>query len=269
MTDLDIVLYRSGSRWATPWEEAFAAGLRRHGVAFEQRPQAEWRVSDLAVIWAHRQRPLFDAQRAAGKHYLVMERGYVGDRMAWTSLGLDGLNGRARFPRAPDGARWGRHFADLLRPWSRAAGGTGLVIGQVPGDAALCGLDVAEWSRGVRLRLSQIGLSTRFRPHPLSDTPPARSLAEDLAGAALVVTFNSNAGVLAVLAGVPTVALDRGSMAWPVAGHALDETVRPDRTGWAHDLAWAQWTEAEIAAGTPWPHIAPLLERGDHDAPDA
>jgi hypothetical protein len=54
---------------------------------------------------------------------------------------------------------------------------------------------------------------------------------------------------------VPTVTLDEGAMAWDVAGHKLGDTIRPDRTRWAHNLAMTQWSLGEIADGTMWDHL--------------
>ena len=82
------------------------------------------------------------------------------------------------------------------------------------------------------------------------------SLADCLADARWVVTFNSNSGVDAVLAGVPTVAVDQGAMAWAVTGR--DPTVQPptpDRSTWAAELAWCQWTLDEIKKGVAWDHL--------------
>jgi hypothetical protein len=70
-----------------------------------------------------------------------------------------------------------------------------------------------------------------------------------MAGAGLVVTFNSNTGVDAALFGRPVIAMDEGSMAWPVAGHQVTEIVMPDRSAWAARLAWCQWTMDEMRSG--------------------
>jgi hypothetical protein len=79
------------------------------------------------------------------------------------------------------------------------------------------------------------------------------NLAEALAGAAFAVTWNSNSGVDAAMAGVPVVAMDEGSMAWPVAAHDLGAVPRlPERRPWAAQLAWCQWRPEEIADGTAW-----------------
>jgi hypothetical protein len=43
------------------------------------------------------------------------------------------------------------------------------------------------------------------------------------------------------------------SMAWPMASHNLREPVRtPDRSQWAYNLAYRQWTLEEIASGEFW-----------------
>ena len=146
------------------------------------------------------------------------------------------------------------------------------VLGQVPGDAALYGLDLDAWAQRTCAALLAQGRTVRYRPHPLvrrcgdvrcpaGATGSTGSLDEDLAGAALAVTFNSTAGVEAVLAGVPTVALDVGAMAWPVTTHDLASVQTPEREPWAHRLAWCQWTIEEIASGLAWEHLAAAGER--------
>jgi hypothetical protein len=230
-----------------------AAGLGRHGLAVRWN---EHRPCDIAIVWGGRQR-----ERVVGEagHVLVMERGHVGDRMTMTSCGWDGLARRGHYPRATDGgARWRARYGELMQPWTERDG-YALVIGQVDGDAALGGLDVARWREETERELVRLGWRPVFRPHPVVSRPK-RPLAADLRGAALCVTYNSTTGVEAVLAGVPTVTLDAGAMAWPVASHRLgDPASRPEREPWAHDLAWAQWSLDEIASGETWAHLGPLI----------
>jgi hypothetical protein len=105
-----------------------------------------------------------------------------------------------------------------------------------------------------------------FRPHPhprgewlrLPDVETSTgTLAEALDGAAFAVTCNSNSAVDAVLAGVPTVTLDYGAMAWDVTSHDLDQPiVTPDRDAWAAWLAGVQWSHDEIRSGTAWASVS-------------
>ncbi len=262
---LDCVIYRAGQPWAEPKLDAFVQGLRAHGIEPEERQAEDWRVSDLAVVWAHRDTKLHNMQGAAGKHYLVLERGYIGDienRRRWTSCGYDGLNGRADFCNAdvtPE--RWEEHFAGSMQPW-RGGGDYALLMGQVRGDASLSGVDIEQWYTETAQALSGLGWTVMFRPHPRDrmQAPDGAyvlesSLDSALEGAALVVTWNSNSGVDAVLAGVPTVAMDRGSMAWMVSAQKLVIQRLADRLAWSAKLAYCQWNDDEMAAGAAWEHL--------------
>lgn len=267
---LDVVVYRSQSPWSTPKEDAFIAGLKRHDIEVEQRSPSDIRVSDVAVIWAHRHAELFTGQRRNGKHYLVMERGYIGaieQRRKWTSLGFDGLNGLALFPKAPDGERWNRHFGHVMKPWKNGGEYT-VVMGQVRGDASLRNLNIVHWyDEAVACMKADWGYPVVFRPHPRDDRTPVPAahridrgeLSALLGKARCVATYNSNTGVDAVLAGVPVIARDRGSMAWDVAGHDWDHRNTPDRTAWAHDLAYCQWTDLEMSDGIAWEYLQHAL----------
>lgn len=266
---LDIVVYRSGTPWATPKENHFIDGLRLHGIEPEQREAGDIRASDLAVIWSHRDTALFSAQKSGGGHYLVMERGYVGgidQRRQWTSLGFDGLNGRARFPRAVDNDRWNRNFGSVMKPWKRE-GDYAVVMGQVRGDASLRNVDIGAWyEEAVSAIKAKWDIPVLFRPHPNDYwIPPALEGQIDKVGfgllgptldrATIVATFNSNSGVDAVLAGVPTITKDIGSMAWPVSSQDYVKRLAPPRTAWAAQLAYCQWTDEEMATGLAWEHL--------------
>lgn len=241
--------------------EPMAEGFRRHGVEVEVFTGEP--TGDVIVVWGWR----LGRRHLGGRPVLVMERGYVGDRFAWTSLGFDGLNGRARFPKAQDnGDRWMRLHGDRMRPWRRS-GGYVLIMGQVAGDMSLAhvGGNLARWYEA---QAAIYGDEARFRPHPDAarrggaagprGVPVIRGdLQAALDGARLVVTFNSNSGVDAVLAGVPTIATDEGSMAWTVSARA-EPAEAPNRGAWAADLAWAQWREDEIRMGDAWAALAAI-----------
>lgn len=198
---------------------------------------------------------------AAGKDVLVMERAYLGDRFHWTSLGWNGLNGFATFPEYPDdgGARFEKNFGPL-KPWKQD-GQNVLILGQVPNDASLRGMNMIPWyEKMARQANEKYGLPVKFRPHPdlirkriVQNIRGAEksegTLQEALEEAAFCICWNSNSSVDAVINGVPTVVGDRGSMAYEVCGHSIDQVIRPDREEWAAKLAWKQWEPHEIASG--------------------
>jgi len=242
---------------------AMKAGLERHGITVDSDGPP-----DFVVTWGWKN----PALAAAYPHVLVMERGHVGDRMRAASCGWDGLGYRGRYPAAQDGgARWAWRYAQLMQPWRMGGGDYALLIGQVEDDAAVASLPEGfhAWASAAAAALIALGHKVVYRPHPFGDrhfspdgTVPSRgTLAADLAGADRCVTWNSTAGVESVLAGVPTIVMDAGGMAYPVAARALSEApVRPDRAAWCRDLAWTQWTLDEIARGDAWSALAPIME---------
>jgi hypothetical protein len=201
----------------------------------------------------------------SGKTVLITERGWLGDPTKWVGIGWNGLNGRATHTEVDDGGdrlNWVR--PGLLSPWKAEVmpgPGVALIMGQVAFDSAVMHTDIVKWYSKVCAELEAEGYKVKFRPHPRDQRTPLKArcevvkgeLTEALKGVALAVTFNSTAGVDAVLAGVPTVTYDRGSMAWEVTTHSSKEQpIRPAREKWAAALAWKQWTLDEIASGFAW-----------------
>ncbi len=253
------------------------AGFARHGISAEIVKSYPTEAVDLLVCWGHRHQPLFDKQLKAGRRYLVMERGYIGDRFLWTSLGFDGLNGRADFcNKLCDGARW-----PMLQKYqvnrSSFSGTYCLLVGQVPGDAALRGRDLKDWYTTMAAQLSFVfNLPVYFRRHPgamekgyqqyVTHTElenPGTPIETSLDGAHVVCTYNSNVAVDAVLAGVPRViSFDEGSMAYEVTEHAItlqqsnpECREYPVFTNWCRSMSYTQWLPQEIADGTAWAHL--------------
>lgn len=238
--------------------KAIQKGFARHGVVacIGHRPQEDDRT---IVCWGWRQGKVWHQQ---GRSVLVMERGYIGDRMGtWSSLAWNGLNGRGKVPPVPEdgGKRFNDHHAGLMQEWN-PTGDYVLIIGQVPGDAALAGRDLQGWY--AEQAAKDWRRPVYFRPHPLAHRRgPIRpvpgapvkngALPEALAGAAWVVTYNSNTAVDSMLAGKPTHVDDEGSMAWNVT----------NREQWAHKLAWRQWTIDEMESGFALDHVG--LTDGD------
>lgn len=249
---------------------ALALGLEKHG--FISRTIAPWEpvTADVCACWGWR---LGAPLVAAGKRTLVMEHGFLGDRKTWTSFGWNGLNGRATFAPAKDSDRFDMYFGDLLKPWN-PEGDYALLVGQVEGDASLHGMDFQAWATRIAARMQKhLQMPVKYRPHPVAleygqkkTVPGAETvngtLAEALAGAAVVVTFNSNSATESVLAGKPTITLDAGAIAYEVTAHDFTIQDEPDRLFWARELAWRQFNMKEIRDGTAWEHAGAVLRGG-------
>jgi hypothetical protein len=233
-------------------QQALANGFAAHGVNARLAHSARHVTTHRVACWGWR---MGRQLRAAGHDVLVMERGYIGDRFTWSSLAWNGLNGRGHVDAVPEdgGERFNQYFSDLLQP-PNPDGDYVLIVGQVPGDAALGGRDLHGWY--CEQAAKPWSVPVRFRPHPLARRRgPVRpvsgtallegDLSAALAGAAIVCTYNSNTGVDAMLAGKRVTAADEGSMIWGAG----------DREQWAHRLAWRQWTMDEIASGFALEHV--------------
>lgn len=265
----ELTIYAASAPHQSGHAKALAEGLAVHGIRSSIMRPHLWQRRQVKHVacWGWR---IGKALRAMGHEVLVMERGYIGDRFAWTSLGWNGLNGRATFYPRDDERRFADNFAPLLQAW-KEGGEYVLLIGQVPGDASLGGMDLTRWyQENARAAHKAYGLPVWFRPHPIAAQRGIKvqlagiahvdrgTLADALAKAAVVVTFNSNTAVESVLAGVPTVTLDMGSMARPVSSTAISGSLwKPDRTVWANRLAWCQWTMDEIKSGAAWEVVRP------------
>ncbi len=264
-----LTIYTNRQDYQESHAGALKSGLAVHGIKTTVLRQFTPCREKVVACWGWRPGKLL---QKAGKQVFVMERGYVGDRFKWTSLAWNGLNGRAtRYSNEADPARFAEHFGHLMKPW-KSGGDYVLLIGQVQGDASLGGMDLRRWyEQTARDARQAYGLPVRFRPHPVSikrghhlKVLAAKTLdgtlEQALAGAAVVITFNSNTAVESVLAGVPTVTLDMGSMAREVTGHRVGDWCIPDRSAWAARLAWCQFSMDEIRSGFAWQCVRPPME---------
>jgi len=252
-----------------------AEGLRGAGEAVIECAEPGEARGDVAVCWGWRHGLKLQMQ---GFDVLVMERGHIGDRHAQAACGWNGLGRRARYVTSEEagdghGLRFSRQFGQLRQAW-KDGGFYALLLGQVPGDTALDGMGAGfdAWTQARVAELRAAGYAVMYRPHPVAverghmirpgHAEPSRgTLDEDLKWAQAAVAFNSTAAVEAVLAGVPTITLDEGAMAWPMASHAIGEPlVRPDRTRWLADLAWTQFSLGEIRSGFAWNRLREIRD---------
>lgn len=248
------------------WPTLLAQGVRLCGD--QANFGGDMSVHEIQAFWGMRRVHGQKAMRE-GRTCMVVERAYLGDRFKWHSIGFNGLNGHAQFPT--DGVpsdRWDKYWRAGMQPWKHNRDGYALIIGQVPGDAALKGTDIYKWAASILPEVQDKYGKVRFRHHPLAKRRQpmpgveidALPLAESLAGAQCVITYNSNTAVDAVYAGVPTVAYDKGSMAWEVTSRSVSDPLVPlDREDWGRKIAYSQWLPEELQNGTAWRHIRQWL----------
>lgn len=261
------IFCRRGAAHHFAFADAMSDGLDQFGIqaAILYDNELPRFMPDVGIVWGWRNQQLIGAIRDSG-NVLVAEAGYFNNptRLDFISLGWNGLNGRADFKnKNMPGTRWAK-VGIRVHPW-RQAGDNVVIIGQVTGDQSIINQDIDAWYLDSFDRLCDLQtLPVVFRPHPKETRPPPPlplaldgSLDECLKHTHQVITFNSNAAVDAVLAGVPAVSMDQGSMAYQVTSHRLDQRIMPGRRAWMYNLAHTQWTLDEIRKGAAWTHIKP------------
>lgn len=112
-----------------------------------------------------------------------------------------------------------------------------------------------------------------YRPHPMERAPePAatwahetrtnekQNLADALSSCGQVVTFNSTAGLDAILAGIPVVCSPMAHYA-DIAfyGHHLSQVTKDQVMSYMYRLAYSQWTCPELERGAPIRFLANFL----------
>ena len=183
--------------------------------------------------------------------FLLVDRASYGDpdyvQLVWNG---HGFRGDHRVPQPCGAARWIEHSAKF-ETFDWIGDGERVV---------LCGQTepwsphyerIEDWYAEI-LRQYEV---THFRQHPAGDNPTGLPPAPDWTDVGQVITLNSSIGVESAMKGIPTVAMDRGSMAYEVSSQNPGERIMPPRRNWLEWLAWTQWSWREIEAGFPIRHL--------------
>ena len=267
---------------------SFSEGLKRHGIkcdlythtfaAENKQKIISGQHADLFAFWG-RTDEIVKRRGCKFTNYIKAERAYFEDRHVWAAYGFNGLNGRADFcnKNMPDD-RWKKHFNDgRMKDWN-TKGDYVLLCLQQKGDKSLEFFNV-DYNKIIEKIKSHTDLPIIIRDHPQQKVwksngtwklnykcaPNDMPIQEAIKNAKVVVSVNSNVGVDAILAGKPTIALDKGSMVWDLAekdfSRINEEIPEPDRMQWAYNLAYTQWLPDEVKSGDTWEHLKRFYER--------
>lgn len=243
-----------------PWH-AVKAGLERIGydVLGGMVPDC-----DILVVWSpwegsHR-RIMEKVYREAGLPVVVVENGWLSplprapEPGATAPLGralepyyqvaLDGWNGSGRFH--PGGSERWDSWRMARFPW-RTAPGPALIIGQRghPHDRRTA---PPGWHQTLPVPPDCNGVIRRSRD-------ATRALEVDLRGAGEVHVWTSNAASWAVLYGIPVVQHGPNLMVSNLASRPGQPLFRGERAAEFARLAWAQWSNDELAGGEPFARL--------------
>jgi hypothetical protein len=269
---MKVAIYAvDGNKRARHLARSMAMGLRRCDVSHIECSRFKGVEADVAVAYGWVHEPIFSAYRAAGKHYVFWDLGYWGRRPQGASeegyhrLAVDdwdtALHMRREYP-SDRFQRLGLMIGDGPREPRDV-----LVAGMSPKAATTHGYDYGEWERQACTVLARIcpDMSVVLRPKPNKRAVPQIPIEQALQTARLLVTHHSNTAIDALLLGVPVYAVKGvGRLASSNVLNA-DEINHPYELAHAArlqllaDVAYAQWTPAEMRSGEAWQHAFSIL----------
>jgi len=254
--------------------ESFEKGLRKHGHEIHYHTGK----GDVAVIWSvlwfgrmRNNQQVFESYKQQGKPVVVLEIGNLKrdltqdgkDARATWKIGINGINRYNYFVHGTTSERFDNLGLNLAS-W-KTKGDHILICSQHEKSEQWKNMPIGDiW---VEEKIKKIREHTDrpilIRPHPrfplrrnFSQYNAVNSTSDyqtDLNTAFCTVNHCSNPGIESVLNGIPSF-VSEVSLAAPVANtdySMIENPLRPDRTQWANDLAWTEWTQQEMIDGIP------------------
>jgi len=254
---------------------AMAAGIEKLGdkVILLDYRQYTRPVSDIAVFYGfHDPLPRVMADYTKdGRHAVFLDLGYWGrwsmdSTQEYHKVIVDDRHPNAYFQKV-------RHKEDRIRKFSVRPRGwkTGrdiLLLGMSAKSAGTVGYQPQEWEENAVAEIRKhTDRPITYRPKPSwKDAKPIagtkwagkeRRLLFALRNCHAVVSHHSNAAVDSLVEGYPSFCWD--GVAAPMSLQDLsriDNPIYPDRRDqWLADIAYCQWTPAEMASGVVWQHL--------------
>lgn len=213
-------------------------------------------------------RQIFDAYRAARRRVVFFDKGYTRGGTGAFRVSVNSFQPLAYFQCGRSSDRFDALGIEL-RPY-KVGGSVVLLDGASNKYALWQGFgDFVEWGARMVERIRAVtSLPVVYRPRPTHNPPVAvpgaelstGPLREDFAAARVVVSWGGNIGWDAAVAGVPHFAAG-DSIARPISETdwvRLAEPYIPSdavRRQWCADVAYCQFTLAELASGHAWAEI--------------
>lgn len=217
-----------------------------------------------------------DNLREEGKKTIVFDLGYI-DRSAtgvpngYYQIGLDRLGWVPNFSCPPD------RFNNLgveITPTRVKDSNKVLVIGQKFNDPQhkMNEDQHKAYCKKTCKTFKELGYEVDFRPHPKSkfsiegfDTCNGGNFSELIKDYKMVVVYNSTAGVEALLAGVPVIAMAEDAHYREVCSRLWEDgkMTTPDIydvEDYMYRLAYSQWKREEIEEGVPFKFLLSVMD---------
>jgi hypothetical protein len=258
--------------------KAFYSGIKACGDAAVMRTEADHDMSDFsaAVLWGFTSpcQKVVEACMARGIPWIFIDMGYL-CRDKYFKVALNDRHPTDYIMRKPMPNDRFERLGVPIKPWKMDNTGHILLAGMSGKAAWSFGMDAELFERSMIAELQKhTSRPIVYRPKPSwPNATPLKgatfnrfgSYEDVLNGAFCVVTHHSNVGCDALLAGIPV--FTRLGAARPLAlSHTDLELIETphyptevQRTQWAANLAYCQWTAKEMASGECWQHFKGLM----------
>lgn len=265
-----------GSKRGRHLAQAMLDGFRRHRVDASVLTGYAGVEADLAVAYGWNQRDIFLDYQRAGRQFIFLDLGYWGRRGSrlpeegyhrFAVDSWDTLDGLLRNMPPDRFDALGVRLHDWVDVWDRKV----VIVAGMSGKAAWThGYPEGEWERrrmaSLERLLRKTGIRVELRPKPSKRIRVAETVEQALDRARVLYTHHSNMAIDAIVRGIPCCAVkgvgrlfspdivDAGWFVNPFerwqSGRALltDEHRRQVLA----DIAYAQWSPAEMRSGAFW-----------------
>lgn len=293
---MKVVFFASDKPREIMLAEALRSGVKTLGDDFEIRRTADYGddckyegpTPDTHVACTFgvkgKSKAILEDHRSVGRATLYLDKGYVRDKgegghTLYTRVAVNAFHPTAYFNRIKRGPERFDSLSIKIRAKGPKPGGHVLFCGSSQKYCDFHGLgDATQYASKVLARIRKVTLKQLvYRPKPswheavpiggAAFSTGTSSIEDAMRGCHVMVTHGSNAALDAVLFGVPVIALDPDSPYALIAAapdiDAIEDAVSPSwdaRYSWVQQLAWCQWTNAELASGEAWKALKEEIE---------
>ncbi len=260
------------SRRSKSVAKSMALGAKALGIPAKAVAHFASVEGDVCIAYGWGNPGLFDAYRRHGGKYVYVDLGWWGRKPATDVLGgyhkvvVNGREPNAYFRANMPGDRFA-HTGLQIAPW-RQYGHHLLVAGMSEKSARTRGWEPQQWETATIKELAQIYpfRPILYRPKPswtgawpipgAAYSPATVPIEDALLGCFGVVACHSNVSVDALLAGIPMWVGDGVAREFNTRIDQFDNFERrDDRQQLMNDIAYVQWTTAEMASGACLRHL--------------
>lgn len=226
------------------------------------------------------------------KPHIIIDRGFFDfTPIPYLSVGYFKPKGEGKYfnSNSPND-RWDK-LNYPIKPWS-TNGKYILIFGQTCEGQSCCNIDYFSWLEDTINKAKKFNLPIKYRlhtkerkhylhkhinicdkynveitnkniqgyviPNDYNSNYDKKSLDTDIDNSFVCVTYNSNAGVYALLKGKPVISETPSFYGFPLAS-SWNNIIYPDRDQFCYDMAYSCWNEDEIKNGLPWARLKQYL----------